>query len=121
MVSQLPGEELKGAGIQGRRGLTQLEDGIPSHSPSSSYKTSRGQKDGLGQVTYKHYQDHKFFPILPIIIFLRQVLSTYPWLPGTHYVDQAGLKLTKILCLLSAGIKGVYNHTQPVSLMKAQK
>lgn len=28
--------------------------------------------------------------------FLRQSLTMYPWLAGTHYVDQAGFKLMEI-------------------------
>jgi hypothetical protein len=33
--------------------------------------------------------------------------------PGTHYVDQAGLKLSTCLYLPSADIKGLYHHAWP--------
>jgi len=41
------------------------------------------------------------------LVFFETVSLCRSGHPGTHYVDQAGLKLTKILCFPSAGTKGI--------------
>jgi hypothetical protein len=56
----------------------------------------------------------KLYLINPIIKFfhlfvLKQISLCGPGCPGTGSEDQVGLELTEI-CLLSAGIKGVYYH-----------
>jgi hypothetical protein len=48
------------------------------------------------------------------LFFQGRLALTIPGCPGTNYVHQAGLKPTKIyvLCLSSAGIKGIYQYPQ---------
>ena len=52
-------------------------------------------------------------PLLLSCVFKVSLCS--PGWPGSHCIDQAGLKLKRsdCLCLPSAGIKGVHHHTQP--------
>jgi hypothetical protein len=48
--------------------------------------------------------------------------SYYVALPGAHYVYQTGLQLT-VICLFlppSAGIKGVFHHTQILPLSSSE-
>ena len=48
-----------------------------------------------------------------LLLFWDRVTLCSPWCPGTHSVDQAGLKLEIRLSLLpSAGIKGMRHHAR---------
>jgi hypothetical protein len=56
-----------------------------------------------------------FLGVFCLFCFFRDRVSLYsPGCPGTHFVDQAGLELQKsaLLCLPSAGIKGVLHYAQ---------
>jgi hypothetical protein len=51
-----------------------------------------------------------------LVFFEILVSLCSPGCPGTHFIDQAGLKLTQksaCLSLPSAGIKGVCHHAWP--------
>ena len=54
---------------------------------------------------------YMFFKDRPLVLFETGSLQS-PCCSETHCVDQASLELTAFgsLCLLSAGIKGVYHH-----------
>ena len=53
------------------------------------------------------------------VCFLRQGLIYSPSWPGADYIDQAGLKLTELLCLPSDGLKGMCHHDQLVQQVLA--
>jgi hypothetical protein len=52
-----------------------------------------------------------FFSFFFFLVFRDRVSLCSPGCPGTHSVDQAGLKLRNLpLCLPSAGIKGMRHY-----------
>jgi hypothetical protein len=49
-------------------------------------------------------------PTFYFYLFVYLFTYLFPGCPGTHSVDQAGLELICLLCLLSARIKGVRHY-----------
>ena len=60
-----------------------------------------------------------FFSFFFFVVFRDRVSLCSSGCPGTHLVDQAGLKLRNLpasVCLPSAGIKGVHHHARQLVL-----
>jgi hypothetical protein len=83
-------------------------------------------------LTFSELSWHSSSPLIPgfffffFLVFRDRVSLCSPGCPGTHFVDQAGLKLRNLPAYPSppppsAGIKGVHHHTRLIPALEEQR